>query len=204
MAKSTKSKVKTEKTPVELLTLKQAKAEHARLQTEISQADKRYYQQDRPTISDAEYDALRLRYNAIEARFPDLRTFESLSLHVGAAPTRGFKKVPPRHPDAVARQCLCRAGRDRVCRPHPQIPQAERRREDRVFRRAEDRRPVDVVALRAGRIDHGRHPRRWRRGRGRHRQYPHAQAGAAAPERPPRAADRRGARRGLHDQGRFP
>ncbi|HEY0223554.1 MAG TPA: NAD-dependent DNA ligase LigA [Pseudolabrys sp.] len=93
MAKSSKSKVKTDKTPVDLLTGKQAKAEHARLQVEISQADKRYYQQDRPTITDAEYDALRKRYNAIEARFPDLRTLESLALKVGAAPTRGFRKV---------------------------------------------------------------------------------------------------------------
>ncbi len=93
MAKSSKSKVKTDKTPVELLTAKQAKAEHARLQVEISGHDKRYYQQDRPTVSDAEYDELRRRYNAIEARFPDLRTLESLSLKIGAAPTGRFKKV---------------------------------------------------------------------------------------------------------------
>ncbi len=93
MAKSSKSKVKTDKTPVDLLTQKQAKEEHARLQVEISGHDKRYYRQDRPSVSDAEYDELRKRYNAIEERFPDLRTFESLSLKVGAAPTRGFKKV---------------------------------------------------------------------------------------------------------------
>ncbi|HEY1473292.1 MAG TPA: NAD-dependent DNA ligase LigA [Pseudolabrys sp.] len=88
-----KAKVRTDKTPVELLTAKQAAAEHARLQAEIAAHDKRYYQQDRPTVSDAEYDALRARYNAIEARFPDLRTLESLSLQVGAAPARGFKKI---------------------------------------------------------------------------------------------------------------
>jgi DNA ligase (NAD+) len=87
------SKVKTDKTPVELLTAWQAKAEHARLTVEISEHDRRYYQQDRPTISDAAYDALRARYNAIEARFPDLRTLESLSLKVGVAPTGKFKKV---------------------------------------------------------------------------------------------------------------
>jgi DNA ligase (NAD+) len=88
-----KAKVKTDKTPVELLTARQAKAEHARLQVEISEHDRRYYQQDRPTVSDAEYDALRRRYTAIEARFPDLRTLESLSLKVGAAPSRGFAKI---------------------------------------------------------------------------------------------------------------
>jgi DNA ligase (NAD+) len=93
MAKKVSSKTNTQKTPVELLTTKQAATEYARLQTEIAGHDKRYYQHDAPSISDAEYDELRLRYNAIEARFPDLRTFESLSLKVGAAPTGRFKKV---------------------------------------------------------------------------------------------------------------
>ncbi len=79
--------------PVSELTAKQAKAEHARLTAEIAQHDKRYYQDDRPSITDAEYDALRARYNAIEERFPVLRTLESLSLKVGAAPSGKFKKV---------------------------------------------------------------------------------------------------------------
>ena len=46
-----------------------------------------------PTVSDAAYDALRRRYDAIEERFPDLRTLESLSRKVGATPSRGFAKV---------------------------------------------------------------------------------------------------------------
>src|SRR5690242_20858161 len=87
------SKVRTDKTPVELLTEKQAQAEHARLSKEIAEHDRRYYQLDRPSVTDAEYDALRKRYNAIEARFPDLRTQESLSLKVSAAPARGFAKI---------------------------------------------------------------------------------------------------------------
>src|SRR5690349_22019530 len=92
------AKVKTDRTAVEFLTARQAKSEHARLQAKIAGHDRRYYQQDRPSISDAEYDALRARYNAIEARFPDLRTQESLSLKVGAAPARGFAKVRHRIP----------------------------------------------------------------------------------------------------------
>src|SRR5512135_2751784 len=88
-----KSKIRTDKTPVDLLTKKQAGEEHARLTKEIGEHDKRYYQDDRPAITDAAYDDLRKRYNAIEARFPDLRTLESLSLKVGAAPTGRFKKV---------------------------------------------------------------------------------------------------------------
>jgi DNA ligase (NAD+) len=93
MAKRSTPSVKTDKTPVELLTAKQAAAEYARLQTEIAGHDKRYYQQDAPVISDADYDELRRRYNAIEARFPELRTLESLSLKVGAQPSGRFKKV---------------------------------------------------------------------------------------------------------------
>ena len=78
---------------VEKLTAAQAKAEHARLAAEIGAHDKRYYQEDAPTASDADYDALRRRYEAIEARFPDLRTLDSLSLKVGAAPSGRFAKL---------------------------------------------------------------------------------------------------------------
>ena len=81
------------KIAVDALTEKQAKAEHARLHGEISEHDKRYYQDDAPTVSDAEYDALRARYGAIEQRFPALRTLESLTLKVGVAPTGRFAKV---------------------------------------------------------------------------------------------------------------
>jgi DNA ligase (NAD+) len=81
------------KTAVDQLTEKQAKAEHARLEGEIKRHDAAYYQKDAPTVSDAEYDALRRRYEAIEDAFPNLRTLESLSRKVGAAPARGFAKV---------------------------------------------------------------------------------------------------------------
>jgi DNA ligase (NAD+) len=75
------------------LTERQAKAEYARLAAEIAGHDRRYYQDDAPTVSDAQYDALRRRYNAIEARFPQLRSAESLTQHVGAAPSARFAKV---------------------------------------------------------------------------------------------------------------
>jgi DNA ligase (NAD+) len=71
----------------------QAKAELKRLAAEIAAHDKRYYQQDAPTITDAEYDALRRRNAAIEARFPELVRPDSPSQRVGAAPTGKFKKV---------------------------------------------------------------------------------------------------------------
>ncbi len=79
--------------PVDELTAKEAKAEHVRLELEIEQHDRRYYQQDTPVISDAEYDALRQRYEAIERQFPDLHSLTSLTRKVGAAPSGKFKKV---------------------------------------------------------------------------------------------------------------
>jgi DNA ligase (NAD+) len=75
------------------LTEAQAKAELKRLAAEIAAHDKRYYQQDAPTITDAEYDARRQRNAAIEARFPELIRPDSPSQRVGAAPTGKFKKV---------------------------------------------------------------------------------------------------------------
>jgi len=69
---------------VDALTPAQGKAEHARLEAELREHDEAYYQRDAPTVSDAEYDALRRRYEAIEQRFPDLRTLASLTRKVGA------------------------------------------------------------------------------------------------------------------------
>jgi DNA ligase (NAD+) len=75
------------------LTKAQAKVEHKRLALELEGHDKRYYQDDDPSVSDAEYDRLRRRFNAIEKRFPELVTSDSPSQKVGAAPARGFAKV---------------------------------------------------------------------------------------------------------------
>lgn len=79
--------------PVGDLSEKEAKAEHARLEAEITEHDRLYYQKDASKVSDADYDALRQRYYALEANFPDLKTLTSLSMKVGAAPTGRFAKV---------------------------------------------------------------------------------------------------------------
>jgi DNA ligase (NAD+) len=78
---------------VDKLTEAQARAELMRLALEIGAADRRYYQEDAPTLTDAEYDELRKRNAAIEARFPALVRADSPSKRVGAAPARGFRKV---------------------------------------------------------------------------------------------------------------
>jgi DNA ligase (NAD+) len=79
--------------PVHELTEAEAKAELARLAGEITRHDTLYYRQDAPEISDAEYDELRRRNDAIEGRFPALQRADSPSRRVGAAPVEAFGKV---------------------------------------------------------------------------------------------------------------
>src|SRR5947207_6154342 len=81
------------KIPVVDLTEAQAKAELERLAAEIGAHDRRYYQEDAPTVSDAAYDALRRRNEEIEGRFPALVRADSPSRGVGAQPSQKFAKV---------------------------------------------------------------------------------------------------------------
>lgn len=72
-----------EQIPVEDLSETAARKELAQLAMEISFHDARYHGDDDPVISDAEYDALRRRNDAIEARFPELVRDDSPSKKVG-------------------------------------------------------------------------------------------------------------------------
>ncbi|WP_294621987.1 NAD-dependent DNA ligase LigA [uncultured Roseovarius sp.] len=78
---------------VESLSEAEAKAELQRLAKAIARADAAYHTHDAPEISDADYDALKARNAAIEARFPHLKRADSPSEKVGAAPAEGFAKV---------------------------------------------------------------------------------------------------------------
>jgi DNA ligase (NAD+) len=89
----TKSKKAKPLPDVADLTKAQAKVEHKRLAIELEGHDRRYYQEDAPSVSDAQYDALRRRFNAIEKRFPEFVTSESPSQKIGAAPSGRFRKV---------------------------------------------------------------------------------------------------------------
>ena len=79
-------------------TLRQARAEHARLAAVIAAHDVAYHRNDAPTVSDADYDALRRRLTAIEAAFPVLDTAASPSATVGAKPSEKFATVRHRVP----------------------------------------------------------------------------------------------------------
>src|SRR4029078_7798801 len=79
-------------------TLVEAQAEHEALGREIAEHDRRYYEEDAPTVSDAEYDAVRPRYEAPEAQVADLRTPESRTRKVGSKASEKFAKVRHRVP----------------------------------------------------------------------------------------------------------
>ncbi|MBI1400556.1 NAD-dependent DNA ligase LigA [Hyphomonas sp.] len=79
--------------PVGALTEAEAAAELARLAQEMAEADAAYYQNDAPVLTDAAYDALRLRNAEIEARFPHLVREDSPAERVGAAAGDGFAKA---------------------------------------------------------------------------------------------------------------
>src|SRR3982075_4341518 len=90
MAKTSKTATAPD---VDTVTKAKAKVELTRLALEIEGHDKRYYQEDAPKISDAAYDALRRRVEAIEEKFPDLVTGSSPTQKVGAAPSGRFAKI---------------------------------------------------------------------------------------------------------------
>jgi len=70
-----------------------ARARHKELVRKIEAADKTYYQDDAPDLTDTDYDKLRAELLEIEGKYPDLATAQSPSQKVGAAPREGFKKV---------------------------------------------------------------------------------------------------------------
>lgn len=79
--------------PVEDLTEADAFAELERLAGVLARANREYHGDDAPLMTDADYDALRQRNVAIEARFPQLKRADSPSDQVGSAPSDGFGKI---------------------------------------------------------------------------------------------------------------
>jgi len=75
-----------------------AAAELERLASEIAHHNRLYHADDAPEISDAEYDALVRRNQAIEAAFPHLIRADSPSRVVGATPSDHLAKVAHARP----------------------------------------------------------------------------------------------------------
>ncbi len=78
---------------VEDLSDDEAAAELARLAGLLAAANRQYHTLDAPEITDADYDALKRRNAAIEARFPGLKRTDSQSDRVGAPVADGFGKI---------------------------------------------------------------------------------------------------------------
>src|SRR5260370_2127636 len=122
---------------VDRLTERQARAEHKRLGEEIAHHDKLYHEQDSPKISDADYDKLRQRLKAIEARFPQLVDMSSPTQRVAPTPTTAFAKVrharpmlsldnpfTDQHPQCFFHRLRHAPHHQPALNPHPTIPLA--------------------------------------------------------------------------------
>jgi DNA ligase (NAD+) len=83
----------TDVKPVDALSPVEARQELDRLALQIADANRAYHTEDAPEITDADYDALKRRNAAIEARFPELKRSDSPTEQVGAPPADGFAKV---------------------------------------------------------------------------------------------------------------
>lgn len=77
----------------------------AELREEIARADREYYQKDRPSLTDAEYDALMDELLQIEGRHPDWVTADSPSQRVGAPLDLTF--TPVRHAEPLLSLSKC-------------------------------------------------------------------------------------------------
>ena len=153
--------------PVEDLDEEEAAAAWQSLTDEIAEYDKAYFQEDAPIVSDAEYDRLRRRVLAIEARFPKLKS--AVSVSVGRGALGEVRQGRPPRADAVARQRLRRGGCGRVPGAGPAFPARAGRGGHRHH--SPSRRSMACPARSAMRSAAGqrRHARRRLRGRERHR-----------------------------------
>ncbi|UVC06779.1 NAD-dependent DNA ligase LigA [Rhizobium sp. TH2] len=88
----------TSEKPVTELSVEEAGVELDVLAKELARHDALYHGKDAPEISDADYDALKRRNEALEQAFPDLVRADSISKRVGAAPAAGFKLVTHARP----------------------------------------------------------------------------------------------------------
>src|SRR5579871_1866964 len=73
--------------------MKDPAAEVHSLREELRKHEYAYYVLDQPEISDADYDQMMRRLQALEAEHPELATPDSPTQRVGGKPREGFVKV---------------------------------------------------------------------------------------------------------------
>ena len=81
-----------------MLDKKQAKKRIEELRTQTAYYADKYYNEDKPEISDFEYDMLMLELRNLEKEFPEFVSEDSLTQHVGGRAKEGFKKVEHKIP----------------------------------------------------------------------------------------------------------
>lgn len=74
-------------------TASEVATEVKQLKDKISKADIDYHQHDNPSLTDQEYDELKVRLRDIETQYPNLMTPDSPTQLVGAPTAEGFKKA---------------------------------------------------------------------------------------------------------------
>ena len=72
---------------------KQAKERIENLRKQVEYHAKKYYDDDKPEISDFEYDMLMLELRNLEKEFPEFQSEKSLTQKVGGTVKEGFQKV---------------------------------------------------------------------------------------------------------------
>ena len=146
-------------------------ARAAELRAQIERANRLYYVEDAPELTDAEYDALMRELIALEEAHPELRTPDSPTQRVGAAPAGRFAEVRHERPmlslvERVRRGRAPGVRRARAPRARPAAGPGTRARAA-LRRRAQDRRSGGEPALRAWPVRPRRDPRRRHHRRGR-------------------------------------
>ena len=75
------------------MNLEEAKKQIKELREKLEYYANKYYDEDKPEITDYEYDMMMNRLKALEKEFPDLITKDSLTQKVGGHVKEGFKEV---------------------------------------------------------------------------------------------------------------
>ena len=72
---------------------KDIELKHKKILNIIKQHNKNYYTYNKPTISDSEYDQIKIEVLNLEKKYPYLKDYKSIDKIVGSKPSNKFKKI---------------------------------------------------------------------------------------------------------------